>query len=477
MNQVELYGRKIGLEHKTFNKRWKGGSRQLVEQHSMHSQQEQRQRARPLATAAQTLVLPLLLLLCCGAQHVSAGAPLKIAIVNQVHFHLEVVAGAMHVLKPLTSGPVTVFLPAKVLKTNWYGFRNWLADKEGFEWKECKEYDGTTTYDLVLFISPEYQTSWVAQVAGQMKPKVALYYVHNGHIPDAEFNRIKAMSPKFPLLTLSPHVAKNISARAAPVEPQWLLPIFPYTPASVCSLADIQGGKSCLKGFSVQGRIERSRRNYTEMWEQISGYRKKEGADALKNFRLNILGEAVEAFTVPSDVRDLVAVYKNPPYPIFYDVVYHSYALVPMLASPLYYASKFSSTVLTSFITGVPIIADKPFMGAYTMIERSAVYYQDDDKNELDAMFAIARMAPEEMWRTRMGLDELRNKMNSRATGLLLGWLKEKGLEPDTKVEGQGAHRRLSSSSSSGGRRQLLSPLWLLELAGQQAAKEAGLLL
>lgn len=51
----------------------------------------------------------------------------------------------------------------------------------------------------------------------------------------------------------------------------------------------------------MQGRIERSRRNYTEMWEQISGYRKKEGADALKNFRLNILGEAVEAFTVPSE--------------------------------------------------------------------------------------------------------------------------------------------------------------------------------
>jgi hypothetical protein len=34
-------------------------------------------------------------------------------------------------------------------------------------------------------------------------------------------------------------------------------------------------------------------------------------------------------------------------------------------------------------------------------------------------MFAIVRMAPEEMWRTRMGLDELRNKMNSRATGKL----------------------------------------------------------
>lgn len=58
------------------------------------------------------------------------------------------------------------------------------------------------------------------------------------------------------------------------------------------------------------------------------------------------------AFGFAGDVRDLVAVYKNPPYPVFYDVVYHSYALVPMLASPLYYQSKFSSTVLTSFITG-----------------------------------------------------------------------------------------------------------------------------
>jgi hypothetical protein len=33
-----------------------------------------------------------------------------------------------------------------------------------------------------------------------------------------------------------------------------------------------------------------------------------------------------------------------------------------------------------SFPAGVPIIADKPFMGAYTMIERSAVYYQVRDR-------------------------------------------------------------------------------------------------
>jgi len=73
---------------------------------------------------------------------------------------------------------------------------------------------------------------------------------------------------------------------------------------------------------------------------------------------------AVAAAAPAEDVRDLVAVYKNPPYPIFYDVVYHSFGLVPMLASPLYYNSKFSSTVLTSFITGKASRGLRGFGGA-----------------------------------------------------------------------------------------------------------------
>lgn len=52
---------------------------------------------------------------------------------------------------------------------------------------------------------------------------------------------------------------------------------------------------------------------------------------------------------------------------------------------------------------GVPIIADSKFMAAYSMIEPNAVYPQEDGKNELDVMFSVARMTPEEMWRTRLG--------------------------------------------------------------------------
>lgn len=70
------------------------------------------------------------------------------------------------------------------------------------------------------------------------------------------------------------------------------------------------------------------------------------------------------------------------------------------------------------------------------------------------------------------GLKELRGKMNSRARDLILGWLKEKGLEPDVKSEVGKAtpgHRRQ--------RRTLLSPLWLLAHAFQQQSQQQELIL
>jgi hypothetical protein len=223
-----------------------------------------------------------------------------------------------------------------------------------------------------------------------MDPKVLMYMVHNGHMAEPEWDKVKSLASKdVPVLTLAPHVANSIGDRGLPVAPDWILPIFPFEPRKPCTLEALEDGDRCARGFSVQGRIERSRRNYTEVWEQIGGHRRHHTSKAVANFKLNILGESVEAFSVPEEVQDLVSVYKNPPYPLFYDVVAHSLALVPMLASPLYYKSKFSSTVLTSLITGVPIIADQRLLDAYSMLTRDAVYYQADNRTELDVMFEV----------------------------------------------------------------------------------------
>jgi hypothetical protein len=62
-------------------------------------------------------------------------------------------------------------------------------------------------------------------------------------------------------------------------------------------------------------------------------------------------------------------------------------------------------------VAGVPIIADSKFMAAYSMIEPNSVYYQEDGKNELDVMFEVARMTTDEMWRTRLGRQDLEAKV------------------------------------------------------------------
>jgi hypothetical protein len=198
---------------------------------------------------AACVLLVLLLTAALQQAHSASDTPLQFAIVNQVHFHLEVVAGAMLVLKRLTSAPVTVYMPAKVIKNNWYGFMSWLGTKEGYIWKDSTEYDGTTKYDLVWFISPEYNTAWVGTVFDQMQPKVAMVMVHNGHIKDDDFKKLDALSQKsqVPLITLAPHVAKYISNRTE-LQPEWVLPIYPYQPASACGLADLQVGNNSSNG-------------------------------------------------------------------------------------------------------------------------------------------------------------------------------------------------------------------------------------
>ena len=131
-----------------------------------------------------------------------------------------------------------------------------------------------------------------------------MYMVHNGHLAEPEWSLLKSLaSPDVPALTLAPHVTASISNRSLPVAPDWVLPIYPFRPANPCFLNDLKAGRQCLRGFSVQGRIEKSRRNYTEVWEQIGGHRKHHTSSAASNFKLNILGELVEAFNVPGGRR------------------------------------------------------------------------------------------------------------------------------------------------------------------------------
>lgn len=238
---------------------------------------------------------------------------LRFAVINQEPSHLEVVVGVMHVLRGLTSLDVHVYLHAKVLARNMHGFASWMRGIPGVAWRQLTEYDGREQYDLAWFLSPEYNIPYVELVIASMQPKVTLLYVHNAHMPEPVFARLRKLQAAagVPFVTLAPHVARYIQNRTAgtddAVDPVWILPVYPYAATRECGMLDnvgadkVGGGAPCLHGFSVQGRIESSRRNYSDVWRQIADFRRQHGNQSLSSFRLNILGQAVGNFIVPRE--------------------------------------------------------------------------------------------------------------------------------------------------------------------------------
>lgn len=81
--------------------------------------------------------------------------------------------------------------------------------------------------------------------------------------------------------------------------------------------------------------------------------------------------------------------------------------------------------------TGVPVLADQAYLQAYSLLSTDTVFAQAADEGELSAMFRVAQLPAEAIWRTRTALQQLQGEMNGRCVALLLRWLKERGLHPD----------------------------------------------
>jgi hypothetical protein len=57
-----------------------------------------------------------------------------------------------------------------------------------------------------------------------------------------------------------------------------------------------------------------------------------------------------------------------------------------LLGSPNYLLQKMSSTVVSSLMTGVPIIADQKVLGSYTFLKMDTVFLMGPDEKEMDVM-------------------------------------------------------------------------------------------
>ncbi len=126
-----------------------------------------------------------------------------------------------------------------------------MGSRPGVVFRECKDYAGHTSYDLVWFPSPEYHIPYVKALVDMMKPKVVLYMAHNAHTDQKVLDDLQALNPSFPLVTLAPHVAKTLANRTKGPEPQWILPIYPFRPAKGCGLQELQQVGVCARAQGV----------------------------------------------------------------------------------------------------------------------------------------------------------------------------------------------------------------------------------
>lgn len=372
--------------------------------------------------ARECVLLVLAFVLVAGQVHSlnkTQLTQLRIAIVNGVPFHMDLVAGLLHVLAPYEKN-LDVFLHSTVISSNLDGSRDLVRGSNARFFRAEIKRSRIEQYDMAVLVSPDYELEANQQILTYIKPKLTVAIVHN-----SDFRRLQhilELHEHLELVTLSPHVANTLAASTATAV-SWMLPSYPFQPSAPCVKASSQQlkGPECFSGFSVQGKFSNLRRNYSRIWDQtIKHIHEIKQTKSSQLFQLHIMGKgAPHRLNIPPLLKKYVRVHWQLPYLEYYEQIYKTLALIPALGSPKYYRTKFSSTALTSLTTGTPLIVNEDFLQAYSFITPETAWLQQKGAEELDTMLWILQRTPSEVLKLRQRLQNLRTTLNQRSLELL----------------------------------------------------------
>lgn len=360
---------------------------------------------------------------------------LRIALINGVPYHYDVTAGLLYTLRPYTKR-LDVILNRYTRSGTADGAWDVLKWSKGsFKYltpalvqKEPPE------YDLAILVSADYEPPENLEVLRKLRLKTIVAIVHNHDYKD--LSKLMSWTKDVRLLTLSPHVADAVEEAARKAAPpgklpppvDWALPTLPFKPRTSCLHAtevDLMGG--CVHGFVLQGKFSNLRRNYSSIWTQISTRLPDLTAGPSAHFfGIKVLGKGDDArLNIPEDLMPHAKIMKRLQFRSFWDVIHHSFALIPALASDKYYNGKFSSTIVTSLTAGTPVIADDRFLAAYRMFTNASVYYQAPGEQEVDVMLRVMRTPALQVRAVRHALVEVRRQLNVQAGEYFKGVLED----------------------------------------------------
>ncbi|KAH6975202.1 hypothetical protein BKA56DRAFT_590200 [Ilyonectria sp. MPI-CAGE-AT-0026] len=166
----------------------------------------------------------------------------------------------------------------------------------------------------------------------------------------------------------------NATARVFP-------PVFPVERPD----ADADGDIS----LAMQGDYSSSRRDYghifTELARVVDKVKNTPGNQQNETVSLHVIGHG-KVPDVPDITKNNVIFDKSLSYPDFYAVMSRAFAIIPGFASDEYLDRKASSTVPASLIAGAPLLASEEILKAYSYLPREAAWVSMPGEEDMDAI-------------------------------------------------------------------------------------------
>ncbi|KAF7557765.1 hypothetical protein G7Z17_g389 [Cylindrodendrum hubeiense] len=368
-------------------------------------------------------------------EHPDEGEPTRIAVVNSIGVHDEVLAALVHAFGGHPNAKMNVYLHSQRYKMNDIISNFTLAANTTM--KNIKAFrpamfrnphphvvvSTTCEFDLGitkgalqnlldngnthLFCVVHHADQW----ASGKHVDFARQWVNKGKL---DFVGLSQHTADFLMNTTVPKwgTKQNITARVFP-------PVFPVERPEVDTDGDIS--------LAMQGDYSSSRRDYKHIFTELAGVVDKvkntPGPQENETVALHVIGHG-KTPEVPDITKDHVIFDKSLSYPDFYAVLSRAFAVIPGFASDEYLDRKASSTVPAALIAGAPLLASEEILKAYSYLPREAAWVSIPGEEDMDAIKRVISNRDEYLKKrelTRLAADNImeQNRLNVQ------GWIRE----------------------------------------------------
>ncbi|KAG1678796.1 hypothetical protein FOA52_012836 [Chlamydomonas sp. UWO 241] len=364
-----------------------------------------------------------------GIRRALVGASGRIAVVNDIAGHFEVLVSVVHVLRQIGVSP-HIYYEGREDAPDSLGIKAWMG-QDGPEpvWHPMRLLPpgAEEPAAVVMCISAEMAPAVCQERVAALKPSLLVLWVHRADTATAT-SKMLSLHSKLRLVALAPHVATLAQTRMKrPVT--WDMPLAPYVSDAPCEEL------SCLRGFVVQGALRKYKskvaagftRNYTALWEEMVA---REPPAGTPRVQVCVLGKGGfrNQLGIPPAIDADVEYLTMLPYPEFWGRIYRSLALVPAFGMPVYLESRISSTITASLLTGTPLIADAQLMKVYSFLAPEHVFMKQSGENDVAAMYRILTLPLAEVMAKRRAVAALAARLNAQAATDFREMLREGGV-------------------------------------------------